>query len=165
MKSLYEITNNFVNILEKTENGELDEEQYNILKEEISKELVSKQTGIIAYIRDRECMIDAIKNEEKRLSDLRKNIENSTSRFKEYVKNNMERLNIESVETSLGKISLAKNPISVEIINEAEIPNEFKKIVTETKTDKAAIKKHFSDTGEIIPGVKIITDKKSIRIK
>ena len=62
-------------------------------------------------------------------------------------------------------MSIAKNPISVEIVNEDEIPSEYKQEVVTTKVDKKAIADNFRDTGEIIPGVNINTQNTSLRIK
>lgn len=77
----------------------------------------------------------------------------------------MEKGGFNKIETELGQISITKNPISVEITNEDEIPAEFKYEVITTKTDKIKIKNHFKETGEIIPGVIVIDNKKSLRIK
>lgn len=77
----------------------------------------------------------------------------------------MERLNATEIPTALGSLKITKNPMSVEIENENEIPNEFKKEVITTKVDKTAIKNHFKETGEIIPGTIIVDDKTSLRIK
>lgn len=62
-------------------------------------------------------------------------------------------------------MSITKNPLSIEIQNEDEIPAEFKQEVVTTKIDKTAIKNYFKETGEIVPGVRIISDKTSLRIK
>ena len=55
--------------------------------------------------------------------------------------------------------------MSIEIENEDEIPSEFKKEVITTQIDKTAIKNHFKDTGELVPGIRIMDNKTSLRIK
>ena len=163
--TLYNITNKFVDLMDKAENGELTEEEYNKLGEELALELQKKSSNIIGYVRNSELLIEAMKAEEKRISDLRKIAENKTERFKQYVKENMEKLGLEKIQTELGTLSIARNPISVEIENEEEIPDEFKNIIQTVKIDKTAIKKHFKETGEVITGVQIVDDKTSLRIK
>lgn len=163
--TLYNITNKFVDLMDKAENGELTEEEYNKLGEELALELQNKSSNIIGYVRNSELLIEAMKAEEKRISDLRKMAENKTERFKQYVKENMEKLGLEKIQTELGILSIARNPISVEIENEEAIPDEFKNIVQTVKIDKTAIKKHFKETGEVIAGVQIVDDKTSLRIK
>lgn len=160
--SLYEITNSFPIIMEQ-------ENLTDELKEEMIKELTlllqQKSQNIIGYIRNNELTVEAMKNEEKRISEQRKALENKITRFKGYVKDCMEKNNITKIETNLGNLSIAKNPISVEIINEDEIPEEFKTEVVTTKIDKKAITDNFKETGEIPNGVKINTDNTYLKIK
>ena len=163
--TLYNITNKFAEIMEMAEDGELTEEQYNQLGEELALELQNKSAGIIGYVKNSESLLDAIKAEEKRLADMRKAGEAKIEKFKQYVKENMERLGIEKIPTELGNLSVTKNPMSVEIENEDEVPAEFKQEVLTIKIDKTAIKNHFKETGEIIAGTRIVDDKTSLRIK
>ncbi len=163
--SLYNITNKFVEIMDKAQEGELTEEEYSELGNELALELQNKSSNIIGYIKNSESLLDAMKTEEKRLADIRKQGEKKLDKFYQYVKENMERLGLEEIPTELGKLKITKNPMSIEIENEDEIPSEFKKEVTTTQVDKTAIKNHFKDTGEIIPGIRIVDNKTSLRIK
>lgn len=163
--SLYNITNKFVELMDKAQEGELSEEEYNELGNELALALQNKSSNIIGYIKNSECLLEAMKTEEKRLADIRKQGEKKLDKFYQYVKENMERLGLEEIPTELGKLKITKNPMSIEIENEDEIPSEFKKEITTTQIDKTAIKNHFKDTGEIIPGIRIINDKTSLRIK
>lgn len=163
--TLYNITNRFTDLMDKAQNGEITEEEYNELGFEIAQELQTKGANVIGYIRNTELLIEAMKAEEKRIADIRKTGEAKLEKFKQYVLENMERLSLSKIQTELGALSVSKNPMSVEIENEDEIPSEFKQEVVTTKIDKTAIKNHFKTTGEIIPGTKIIDDKMSLRIK
>ena len=163
--TLYNITNKFAELIEKAQDEELTEQEYNQLAEELALELQNKSANIIGYIKNTEILIDAIKAEEKRLSDMRKAGEAKLEKFKQYVKENMERLGLEKIPTELGNLTIAKNPISIEIENEDEIPEEFKQYVVTAKIDKTAIKKHFQETGEIVEGTRVINNKTSLRIK
>lgn len=163
--SLYNITNKFVELMDKAQNEELTEKEYNELGEELAIELQNKSSNIIGYVQNIEGFINAVKDEEVRLSEMRKTAENKLTKFKEYVKENMERLDIKEIPTELGTLKIAKNPMSVEIDNEDKIPGEFKNVIMTTKVDKTAIKNHFKNTGEIIPGTRIVNDKTSLRIK
>lgn len=163
--TLYNITNRFTDLMDKAQNGEITEEEYNELGFEIAQELQTKGANVIGYIRNTELLIEAMKAEEKRIADTRKTGEAKLEKFKQYVLENMERLSLSKIQTELGALSVSKNPMSVEIENEDEIPSEFKQEVVTTKIDKTAIRNHFKTTGEIIPGTKIIDDKMSLRIK
>lgn len=162
--SLYNITNKFVELMDKAECGELTEEEYNELGQELAIQLQQKGSNIIGYTKNIELTVNAMKEEEKRIAENRKSLESKLDKFKQYVKENMERLGITKMDTELGILSVTKNPISVEITNENEVPNEFIQEVITKKIDKTAIKNHFKNTGEIVAGTKIITDKTNLRI-
>lgn len=160
--SLYEITNAFPVLME---NEEITEEDKNKVKEELTLLLQQKSQNIIGYARNIELTIEAMKNEEKRISEKRKMLENRVIKFKEYVKECMEKNGITKIETGLGNLTIAKNPISVEIVNEEEIPSEYKTEIVAVKVDKTKIKNNFKETGEIPNGVNIVTNNTSLRIK
>lgn len=163
--SLYNITNNFVTLMDKVQEGTITEEEYNKLGEELALELQKKSGNIAGYIQDKNALIDAIDTQLKRLQEYKKAEQNKLDKFKEYVKTNMERLNIVKIETELGTLSIAKSPISVEIANEDEVPTEFKTEIVTTKIDKKKIADNFKSTGEIPNGVIIHTDNTSLRVR
>lgn len=163
--SLYNITNKFVDLMNKAEKGELTEEECNELGTELALELKNKSTSIVGYVKNENVLIDVIDIEIKRLQDMKKAKQNGLDNFKKYVKENMEKLGLSKVETEIGTLSIAKSPISVEIVDEDKIPNKFKKIIQETKVDKTAIKDYFKETGEIVQGVNILTENTNLRVK
>ena len=163
--TLYNITNKFAELMDMAENGELTEEQYNALGEQLALELQQKGSGIIGYTQKEEALIEAIDFQIKRLQDFKKAKQNKLEKFKQYVKENMDRLGITKMDTELGTLSIAKNPMSVEIENEDEIPEQFKQQVITIKIDKTAIKNHFKTTGEIVSGAKKVDDKTRLSIK
>ena len=160
--SLYQITNAFPVLMEQEE---ITEENKKKIEEELTILLQQKSQNIIGYTRNIELTINAMKEEEKRISENRKVLENKMSRFKDYVKECMERNGITKIETELGTLSLVKSPASVEVINEEEVPEEFKQQVITIKIDKARKKNHFKETGEIPEGTNIVTTNTNLRIK
>ena len=160
--SLYQITSSFPALME---NEEITEDIKEQIKQELNQLLENKSKNIIGYIRNTDLTIEAMKQEEKRIADIRKSLERKQENFKTYVKECMDQNNIIKVETEIGTISIAKSPISVEIINADEVPDEFKTIVEEVKIDKKKIADNFKATGEIPEGTTIHTDNKSLRIK
>lgn len=160
--SLYEITSGFPALME---NEEITQEEKEKIQEELTVLLQQKSQNIIGYTKNIELTISAMKEEEKRISDNRKSLENKLINFKKYVKESMERNGITKIETTLGTLSITKSPTSVEIVNEDEIPSEFKQEVVTVKIDKTKIKNYFKETGEIPEGTNIVTSNTSLRIK
>lgn len=165
MNSLYEITNSFLNLMNKAEEGEITEEEYNKIGEELALQLQAKSPNLIGYYQNQSILIEAIDQEIKRLQEYKKARQNNLDRYKQYLKENMEKLGITKLETEVGSMSIAKSPISVEVVNEEIIPAQYKQIVTTTKIDKKAISDNFKSTGEIPDGVIIHTDNTNLRIK
>lgn len=160
--SLYQITNAFPMLIAQEEMTEEDKLK---VEEELTKLLQEKSQNIIGYYRNNELTINAMKEEEKRISEARKALENRNENFKKYVKECMERAGFTKIETMLGALSIAKSPISVEITNEEEIPSEFKQEIVTTKIDKKAIADNFKATGEVPTGAVIHTENTNLRIK
>lgn len=160
--SLYQITNAFPMLMEQEEiTPELKEQ----LEKELTELLKQKSQNIIGYYRNNELTIQAMKEEEKRISEMRKSLENRNENFKKYVKECMENAGFTKIETTLGSLSIAKSPISVEISNEDEVPSEYKTEVVTTKIDKKAIADNFKATGEVPNGIIVHTENTNLRIK
>ena len=162
---LYEIADSFIALMDKLETGELEEEDVKVIQEELTNALMRKSNNIIGYYLDRKSLIEAIDVQIKRLQELKKAETNKLEGFKVYVKNSMEYMGINKIETGAGKLQLAKSPISVDIVDEKLIPDEYKEIVTEVKVNKKKIADNFKLTGEIVEGVKINYDNYNLRIK
>lgn len=162
--SLYNITENFITLFEKAENGELTQEELQKQGNDLALALKNKSTSVVGYVRNSELTSEAIKNEIDRLTAMKKALDNRTSKFKEYVKENMERLDLKKIETKLGTLSVASNPASVEIFNETLVSEEYKKEKVTVTIDKTAIKNALK-SGKEVQGARLIEDKTSLRIK
>lgn len=162
--SLYNITNSFITLFEKAENEELTQEEIQEQGNELALALKNKSTSIIGYVRNLDLTSEAIKNEIDRLTIMKKAIDNKSAKFKEYVKQNMEELELQKIDTELGTLSIAKNPASVEIYDENMISDEYKKEKVTVTIDKTAIKNALKD-GKEVQGARLIEDKTSLRIK
>lgn len=161
MNSLYDIRTKIVELATK---DELNDEESFELETLITQELNNKSVNIIGFVRNREMTDFALDAEIERLQKIKKANTEKMNRFKDYVKDNMQALGIEKIETPIGTLRVQKNPISVEIIDEQLIPDEYKKEKITISVDKTSIKNNFKETGEIIPGTKIITSKTSLRV-
>ena len=68
MDALYNITNKIIDLMDKTENEELTEEEQSLLSQEVEKELINKSSSIIAYVQNNEALSKAIDDEIDRLT-------------------------------------------------------------------------------------------------
>lgn len=162
---LYEITNGFMKLLDEKETEDLTEVEYGQIQEELVEALQTKSINIIAYYQEQNTILNSIDEQIKRLQEYKRITKNKIDRYKEYVKTNMEVLGIDKIQNELGTLSIAKSPISIEIVDPEKVPPEYKQEVIEVKILKDKIKNNFKETGEIIDGVKVITDNTNLRIK
>lgn len=172
--TLYDLKDNLINIEEQldellneeTLTEEEKEENANKLlafREKIKGLIVEKNEGLIQVIKNKEAVVNTLKAEEDRLKKRRQSQEKSITKLKEYMLSIMEELHQDKVETTLATISRRKNPISIEIVNEALVPLDY--LNTTTVVDKKKILEYYKKTGEETAGTKIIDDKYSIMIK
>lgn len=160
--SLYSISTSLAEIIN---NDEIDEEQKAQVTEILKEMIQTKSSDVIGLEKNMEYVIDAMKQEEERIKNNRKALENKLERYKDYIISCMNMLETKKLETPRGTITMVTNPMSVEIVDEEKLPNKYKKQVIETKIDKDMIKRDFKNTGELIEGVNFITDKTSLRFK
>lgn len=163
IKPLYEITNEYIDLLnEITEADELTEEHFqklDLFKGEIQEKIVN----VSAYIKNLESRADSIDDAIHSMLDRSKKTRNKAERIKEYLKNNMEKLNIQEITCPYFDIKIKNNPCSVDILNKEEIPSEFIKETILLSIDKKAIAKHIKNGSEV-PGAQLIR-KRKIEIK
>lgn len=160
--NFYQITAGFPALME---NEEISQEDKKKIEDELNILLQKKSKNVIGYAKNIDLTISAMKKEEKRISDNRKALENKLNKFKDYVKESMERNGISKIETELGTLSIVKNPISVEVIAPEQVPDEYLKVKTTIEVDKAKIKKTLKMTGEVPDGIKIVNDNYRLDIK
>lgn len=168
MTNLYELNEQIKQIdyyLENPEIEEQDKEYAEAVKKVLLEDMTSNAENIFKYIRELETRIEAKKSEEKRLIEVRKSEENKIDRLKELIKESMNILNERKIETNIGYFSLRKKPLSIEIENEEEIPEEYMKATLTYKLDKTKVKEHLKETGEMIKGIKYIDNEESLIMK
>ena len=156
--SLYEINQNYAELFDKFEEGEVTPEELQETGNMLAIELQNKSRNIIGYEKSIELAISTYKDEEKRLAERRKVLENKLDRYKEYVKKNMEQMGLQKIETPLGVLSISKVRASVEVIDESMISNEYKTQTVVQTIDKNAIREAIRK-GINVQGVKLIAVK------
>ncbi|CAL83931.1 siphovirus Gp157 family protein [Clostridium botulinum] len=161
MTKLYELTQNYNNLLDLVDNPEVPVE---ILKESldnIGEEIDIKLENVAKVIKSIEVDAKGLKEEEKRLVDRRKSLESRIVNLKQYAENSMKAVGLKKVKGKIFTLGIQKNAPSVEITEEENIPEQYfaieKKLVK--KDILAALKE-----GIEIPGA-VIKQTESLRIR
>lgn len=158
--NLYELTNAYVQIQELIEQGE----DYEGILETIDDEIEIKADGYARIIRNMEAEAKALKEEEKRLSDKRKQRETAVERLKQNLFNSMKATGKTKFKTDLFGFSIQKNggalPVIVDVPTD-QLPDEL--VIIEEKPNLKAIAKLLED-GEV-PYAHFGERGESLRIK
>ena len=120
--NLYELTESYLKLQQKIEDGGEDLED---TLESITDAIEEKADGYGKVIKNIEAQIEAIKNEEKRLSDRRKSLESNVRRLKDSLYESMKLTKTKRIKSELFTFNIQNNPPSLNIENEDAIPFEY----------------------------------------
>lgn len=155
-KTLYELTSEFLHLLES---DELD-------TTEVESRVTDIKTKLDGYAKVRaELKADAEKfrAEENRLAERRQQIENNIQRLESAMTDALEMLEIPKVDTGTFSIRLQDNPPSLVESEGAEPPKRYL-IPQPDKINRAGIKEAIK-AGHKIDGFAVVSTGKSLRIK
>jgi hypothetical protein len=165
-QSLYEISNNYENILFMLDSLEDSPEMAESLAEALeitSVEFEAKATAYCQIIRQEEASLDAIDNEIKRLQGLKKSRENKIKLLKDRLASAMNIFGKDKADLGIFKLSFRKSE-ALQVSDNLDyetIPGIYKKITV--ALDKLALKKAVKE-GLEIEGVSII-ENKNLQVK
>jgi predicted nuclease with TOPRIM domain len=161
MAKLYELTQNYNNLLELVDNPDVPTEMLEESLNSIDDEIDTKAENIAKVIKSIESDIAGLKGEEKRLADRRKSLEGRIDNLKEYVEGSMRAVGKEKIRGKVFTLGIQRNAPSVDVIDEDVIPEQY--FVTKKELSKkdilVALKK-----GEEVPGA-AIKQTESLRIR
>jgi hypothetical protein len=160
MTALFVLTNQYMELAEKLADGDFDAQTIadTIEASGISDELAVKAQGIEFVARGAEAHHAAIDAEIARLAALKAHRQKVADGLRNYLKDNMERAGIEKIECPLFKLTIRKNPPSVEVLDTAALPAEFWRTPEPNPPvaapDKTAIKAALT-AGVTVPGARL----------
>jgi len=137
---------------EKIMSLDLDDEALKLALSSLNQTVEEKATNIAHVTRTIDAGINAIKNEENRLRDKRKALENRLDKLKEYLFDNMKAMNIDKVKTNTDTIYISGRDYS-KVVDRDKLPQEYKQQVIDVKIDKRKLNKDIKTKD--IPGVKV----------
>lgn len=168
MAKLYKLTESY-----KTIEGMLDQDIEYITQDEITQTLATikdefeeKVSSIGKLVVELRSDIEAVKVEEDRLARRRSGFTSKMEWLKSYLLVEMQSANILKVKRDVISVSIQNNPPSAELIDIDQVPEQYVRIIPERiEPDKKSIIEHFKETGEIVPGIDIITNRKFVSIR
>ena len=156
--SLYEITDKFRRLIktmeDDLENVELsdDEKQLMIVDSlsDIQDDFNVKAINVASYIQNLTFEVDNMKTYEQRIVTKRKTLEKRITSLKHYLFDNMQALNVKTIDGNYIKLSLRKTPAKVIIVDESKIPSEYIETVVSNKVIKSSISSAIKQGIEVL---------------
>ena len=144
MSTLYELTNDYMNLLELAEDPDIDEQAFMDTLEGIDGALEDKAEGYAKVIRTLEGDAAACDAESKRLRNKKQTIENNIKRMKAALQYAMQATGKTKFKTALFSFGIQKNPASVVIDHAGKVPANYW-IPQPPELDKKAIKAYLKE--------------------
>ena len=141
-KPLYEIASEYGDLLDRLE--DIAEENQGIIPDDLADDFESLEGAVEVKLENCSMVVRAlkiqsetVKSEEVRLRDLRKSIDASALRLKDYMTSNMLRIGKTRSDGELLKVRTRKNPPKALIVDINKVPDEY--VVIETKMTAAQL--------------------------
>jgi len=153
--NLFNIQQQYLSLANQLSEGEVTPE----LEQELAineSQLKEKAVNYGYVIKQLGHEVYAVNEEIKRLTDIKKRNEKAIERMETAISNAMQLYGIEKVDSSFLKLSFRKSE-SVEIVNEAQLTEQFTTTKTTVTPNKVAIKEAIKN-GEVVEGAVLVTN-------
>ena len=151
MSKLYELPEAFAALEKALETAEADPELVDVRPvilaelEKLNLEESEKMRGIAGLIKSYQGDAEACRKEAKRLQAKTKAIEGYIDQLREYAKSYMVRMDKPSIKAGVFTWSLGSSQSVLLKVPVEELPDEYKRVKTETEADKVAIGKALKE--------------------
>lgn len=158
--TLYELSKEYMGLLDAIENSDGGDDIDSLIEQldSVGESWNQKCDNYAKALRNIESDVDALKAEIDRLTKKKKTAEAAAEALKVRMKTAMKSLGLEKAETSIGVWKFGKGRESVQVIDPAQVPLQYKVFPAPT-ISKTAIMDWYKETGEIVPGAEIIRNE------
>lgn len=132
-KPLFQLTNEFLALLDMADTGdEADQQAFIDTLESLAGDIKDKVISCACVCKSLEHQADVIESEEKRLAARRKSVEGNIKRLKDSMQKGMEAAQLRQVKSNLLTVTIQKNQPKV-ILDESVPPEKMPKEFTRTE--------------------------------
>lgn len=156
---LYELTQNYLHVLEMAESGE---DGFEDTLDSLNDAIEVKAENTAKVIKQLEANADMLATEIKRLSERKTTAENNAKRLKVYLQEQLEKVGTDKIKGEIFTVAIQNNPQSVDVLDEELIPATYF-IEQAPKLDRKELLAHLK-AGETIPGA-AVKQSRSLRIR
>ena len=112
-----------------------------------------KAIAIVAMIQEYEAAATAAEAEADRIMAHAQAARSRVKWLKEYLLSNLQALGVPRIQTPTMLVAVRKSPPAVEVLDEEQIPDAFKRVVQ--SLDKSLLRTALM-TGEVVPGARLV---------
>lgn len=152
--TLYEISADYQRALSFDLESEEDADALIGLLAEIEDRFETKAENVIKFIRNIEATGAMIRVEEVRLAERRRAMEKQAERLTDYLAAHMRFVGMNQVKAGIFEAKFKKNPPSVHIVSQEEIPERFYR-QADPVLDRSLIKDALK-AGQAVPGAELV---------
>lgn len=163
MAKLYELAQNWSNLMDLIDNNDIPAELLRESLDQVQGDIVEKLENVAKLIRNIAADAEALRTEEKRLADKRRAYENKSAGLKQYAEDALRATGLTKVKGSLFTLAMQKNPPSVRIEDVDMLPKEYFCEPIEPSPDKKHIMEALK-AGKVVPGAEL-AQSESLRIR
>lgn len=136
MRTLYELNENYSKVLDMLYDEEIDEQTVIDTLEAIEGEIECKADGYAKIIKELEAKIKGMQEEARRLNDSAAVLGRRAGRLKSSLSDSMKLMGKTGFTTDLFNFSIVKNGGKQRMTIDGDVPEEYKKIITEPDAEK-----------------------------
>jgi hypothetical protein len=153
--NLYQISAEYSQILDELYDEEGNVNEQALMKLEQNELAMEKKAiAIASFIKNMDAEREAIDTAKKAMAEREKRFKKRIDELEGYLLSNMEKRGVNKISCAYFDIKLKKCPPSVDIIDEASLPDEYKRTKTEILPDKIKMKDEML-AGVLIPGAQL----------
>ena len=144
MSSLYELTSEYLEVLDMLEDDSIEDKVIQDTLEGISGEIEEKADNIAKAIKSLKTEAEVIERESKRLDGRKKMLLSNADRLKKYLEKSMIATDKRKFKTPLFTFGIRNNQPKLVIDDETKIPKKYL-IKQQPKIDNAALKEYLKE--------------------
>ena len=144
MSTLYELTSEYLEVLDMMEDDSTEEKVIKDTLDSISGEIEDKADNIAKAIKSLKTEAEIIERESKRLTARKKMLLNNADRLKRYLEKSMIATNKRKFKTPLFTFGIRTNQPTLVIDNEKKVPKKYI-LEQKPKFDNAALKEYLKE--------------------
>lgn len=162
---LYKLANEYKQFLDLAEAGELDAQTIKDTMEALNDEFSVKAQNCLMMVKQLERDSAGYQAEITRMKALQERADKSAESLKDYIKECMESAKHDKLNLELFTLTLKKASKVVEITNTEIIPDDYWRVIPETKAVDKALISTMLKLEKDVPGAKLVDGKCALLIK